>query len=117
MTLAHRERSLDIARRFAGALVAGDPVAAHACLTVEARAEWPPTALTEAYASMIEYGDGPASLDGFTEYMDDWPDKRPDDIGWAYVSISGDGFSEAVTVIAADEHGSARIREIEWGRP
>jgi len=117
MTTASRERTLDVARRFAGHLVAGDPVSAHACLTAEARIEWSSDALADAYASMIEYGDGPAALDGFDEYLDDWADRHPADIGWAYVSIGGDGFAEAVTVIVADEDGEARVRTIEWGRP
>jgi hypothetical protein len=49
--------------------------------------------------------------------MEDWPNKEEDDIGWAYVALSGDSFSEAATVIMKLEDGRMVIRSIEWGRP
>lgn len=52
-----------------------------------------------------------------TAAMDEWPDKKPNDLGWAYVAISGDGASEGVTVVVSDHEGQALIRQVEWGRP
>jgi hypothetical protein len=49
--------------------------------------------------------------------MTSWPGKQPSDIGWAYVSIGGDVYSEAVTVVVTLEQGEAKIREVEMGRP
>ena len=49
--------------------------------------------------------------------MEDWPDKQPGDLAWVYVSLQGESFSEAVTVVLADTKRGARIRELEWGRP
>ncbi|HNC91251.1 MAG TPA: hypothetical protein PL000_20160 [Anaerolineales bacterium] len=49
--------------------------------------------------------------------MEQWPDQRPNDVGWAYVAIDGEGFSEAVTVIVENERQTPAIRYIEWGRP
>ena len=49
--------------------------------------------------------------------MTNWPGKQPSDIGWAYVSIGGDVYSEAVTVVVTSEYGEAKIREVEFGRP
>jgi hypothetical protein len=49
--------------------------------------------------------------------MEDWPDKQPRDIGWAYAAIAAEGESEAVTVVVCDEGGKHLIRSIEWGRP
>lgn len=49
--------------------------------------------------------------------LTNWPDKQPADIGWAYVSIGGDVYSEAVTVVVTSEQGEAKIREVEFGRP
>ena len=69
------------------------------------------------YTNMIAYGDGPAQLDGFYSFIDQWPDKKPKDIGWIYISISGANFVEAVTLIIADEDHQPKIRDIEWGRP
>jgi hypothetical protein len=48
---------------------------------------------------------------------DDMPDMTPADLGWVYVAISGESFSEAVTVVVTREDGGAKIRELEWGRP
>jgi hypothetical protein len=49
--------------------------------------------------------------------MTSWPGKQPSDVGWAFVSIGGDVYSEAITVIVTSENGKARIREVEFGRP
>lgn len=51
------------------------------------------------------------------ETMASWPGKQPSDLGWAYVSIGGDVYSEAVIVVVTSENGEARIREVEFGRP
>jgi hypothetical protein len=48
--------------------------------------------------------------------LEAWPDKQPHDVGWAYVSIGGDIYSEAVTVVAR-ENGRLVIRQVEFGRP
>jgi hypothetical protein len=34
-----------------------------------------------------------------------------------YVALTGDGFSEAVTVTLTQEAGTIRIRDLQWGRP
>ena len=49
--------------------------------------------------------------------MEDWPGREPSDVGWAYVSVGGDVYSEAVTVVVALEEGELRIRAVEFGRP
>jgi hypothetical protein len=49
--------------------------------------------------------------------MMSWPGKQRADLGWAYVSIGGNVYSEAVTVVVAMENGEPRIREVEFGRP
>jgi len=49
--------------------------------------------------------------------MTSWPGKQPSDIGWAYLSIGGDVYSEALVVIVTNENGNKKVREIEFGRP
>jgi hypothetical protein len=51
------------------------------------------------------------------ETMDDWPDRKPSDVGWAYVSVGGHAYSEAVTVVMTTEDGDLRVRTVEFGRP
>lgn len=37
--------------------------------------------------------------------------------GWVYVSIGGDVYSEAVTVVVTMDDESLRVRDVEFGRP
>ncbi len=43
--------------------------------------------------------------------MTDWPDKRITDLGWVYVSIGGDVYSEAIIAIVSIEEKSIKIRK------
>jgi hypothetical protein len=49
--------------------------------------------------------------------MTSWPEQQPSDLGWAYISIGGDVYSEAVTVVVTSEDGEAKVRMVEFGRP
>ena len=104
---------------FANAIVSGDFEAAHALLSESLKGEWPPARLEAELAAMIDYGVGPAEdvdLVGVNNMLG-WEAREPADVGWAYVAISGEGFTEAVSVIVAREDGRFAIRELEWGRP
>ena len=79
--------------------------------------QWSSSLLKERYEKMISYGEGPATNVEVVENMNDWPERKDGDIGWVYVAIEGSNFAEAVTVIASNEDGNYKIRDIEWGRP
>lgn len=49
--------------------------------------------------------------------METWPTKQPSDVGWVYISIGGDAYSEAVTVVVMGEGGTLKVRTAEFGRP
>jgi len=49
--------------------------------------------------------------------METWPAKQPSDVGWVYISIGGDAYSEAVTVIVMREADTLKVRSVEFGRP
>lgn len=49
--------------------------------------------------------------------LSDWPDRQGGDIGWVYVGISGDVYSEGLAVVVARTGNRQEIREVEWGRP
>ena len=51
------------------------------------------------------------------ETMEDWPGRKPSDVGRAYVSVGGDAYSEAVTVVVTLEEKALRVRTVEFGRP
>lgn len=103
--------------QFVKMLVAKQFSDARACLTQKMQQEYSLEQLATQYEKMIAYGNGPIQVDGYFTFMDDWPTRLPQDLGWIYISISGADFIEAVTVIVTHENGSPRIRTIEWGRP
>lgn len=105
------------AKEFAEALTANRYEAAFEMLSSSLQAKLSAAELQSEFREMTEYGEGKPRVDGYVHKMEDWPDKRPSDVGWAYVSISGDDYAEAVTVIVSFEDDAMKIREIEWGRP
>lgn len=109
-----------IAVDFASALVNGDWVGANALLAPTLRDELSPTALRDQFFRMFrDYTDGVPTRIHFDEQftMEEWPEKHADDVGWAYVSICGKNFVEAVAVIVTKQGGVLLIRSVEWGRP
>lgn len=103
--------------KFTKLLIEGDFPNAHLLICKKNRSEWPPLKLKETYENMIDYGTGPPDFFEVMETLIDWPDKAPDEVGWAYVAVSGPGFSEAIAVVVAEDGDTQRIKEIEWGRP
>jgi tetratricopeptide (TPR) repeat protein len=52
------------------------------------------------------------------QHMADWPDRKSEDVGWCYFSVSAAEFSEAVTVVLSRmPDNSDRITQLEFGRP
>ena len=104
---------------FAQAVVNGEFAAAHALLSDSLRQQMRPQDLESSYYAMIEYGEGPPNLIEVIQVdeMHGWPSRQDGDVGWAYVAICGDGYSEAVSVVVAEEAGREVIRMVEWGRP
>lgn len=109
-----------VAVDFAQALVRNSWEKARGFLVPALQAQWPAQRLAETFKSMYEgYAAGPARSVHFDPRfsMEAWPAKQSGDIGWVYVSIQGDEFIEAVTVVVASSQGVPTIRNIEWGRP
>ena len=49
--------------------------------------------------------------------METWPSKQPSDVGWVYISIGGDAYGEAVTVVVMLQADTLKVRTVEFGRP
>jgi len=73
--------------------------------------------LKEDFETIVPNDFGPIAPIEVARTMTSWPGKQPSDLGWVYVSIGGDVYSEALVVIVTNENGNMRIREIEFGRP
>jgi hypothetical protein len=109
-----------IATDFATALLEGDYELAHGFLAPELKQSMSPEDLHLEFKSMYSgYSDEePIRIVFDPQFtMTNWPGKGPGDIGWVYVSIVGDDFVEAVTVVISEIEGESLISEIEWGRP
>lgn len=113
MLLTH----VEFAKSFAETLAASDYESAHTMLSPEMQQHYTVANLRENFEEMVEYGESPVRVDGTVGTLEDWPGRTPDDIGWVYVSVSGDEFGEAVTVIVSAIEGKMAISSIEWGRP
>lgn len=107
--LAFQFTSLLLDRRYAGA---------HALLTAGLQESLSVEQLTEQFESSVDldWQDGVVFPPMF-ENPANLPDAEPGDLGWYYVPIGGDVYSEAVTVIVGEYGGRLSIRELEIGRP
>ncbi|MEM7712188.1 MAG: hypothetical protein AAF349_01110 [Cyanobacteria bacterium P01_A01_bin.68] len=118
MSLEPKDTSQGIVgNAFANALVAGEYDVAYNMLSTSLQAELSSPELKESFESMIRYGRSAPNYVEVMSVLNDWSDKQPSDIGWAYVAICGDGFSEAVSVVVTQEETKTVISDIDWGRP
>jgi diadenosine tetraphosphatase ApaH/serine/threonine PP2A family protein phosphatase len=105
------------ALEFARALADGKYQQAHRQLSTTLASRTDAGELEARYTAMIAYGGSPVAVVQVMTEMEHWPAKQSGDVGWAYVAMAGDTFSEAVTVVVAREGDRLVIRDIEWGRP
>ena len=109
-----------VAIEFASALVEKDYARAEALLTPALRQKLTREVLrAELYGMFRGYSQSEPRSIHFDEQgqLKEWPGKQRGDIGWAYVSIEGDDFVEAVNVVVSAVGDKHLIREVNWGRP
>jgi hypothetical protein len=107
----------EVALAFAKALASRDYGAAYALTSRDYRNSRSLEATQAAFEQIVPIDwetVGPIAV-GVT--MEDWPGRNPSDVGWAYVSVGGDVYSEAITVVVTLEEGVLRVRTAEFGRP
>jgi hypothetical protein len=105
---------------FAEALVRGDAATAFEWLCPRLAARMSASELRRAYEQMLTDDEGPMGAPErvfVVNTLAEWPDKQVGDLGWAYVAIEGEWYSEAVALVVTQVGGAPRVREIEWGRP
>jgi hypothetical protein len=113
----------NIAVEFTRALIEGRFVDAHRLFSRQLRKEVSLAELEYRYRNMAAYDEGIFTQFEEMEGRDEWPDKQPGDVRWAYVSITGKSarhaglISEAVQVVVASEENQPVIRFLEFGRP
>lgn len=109
----YRQTALEFAKR----LAARDYAGAYSMTAQAYRRRNTVEQLRVAFETLVPEDWGPIGPIDVAQAMENWPGKQAGDIGWAYVSIGGDVYSEAIAVAVTLEDGEATIREIEFGRP
>lgn len=102
---------------FAQALAARDYKTAYAMTSESYRERTTVEQLRVAFEFIVPLDWGRIGPIEIGQTMTRWPGKQSSDIGWAYVSIGGDVYSEALIVVVTLDQGVAKIREVELGRP
>jgi hypothetical protein len=111
--------NIEVAEEFGKLIAEEDYVAAHHLLTRAAQKVHSPAKLKKAVKTITAYDPGPIrEVEVMTDMiLYDWPDKEPGDLAWVYVSLVGDSYVEAVSLVLVEEVDATRIRQLEWGRP
>ncbi len=105
------------ALQFAESLAAREYPNAYAMTSQEYRKRTTAEQLRTSFETIVPADWGPIGPIQVGQTTTSWPGKRPGDLGLVYVSIGGDVYSEAITVVVTVESGEQRIREVEFGRP
>lgn len=109
----------DVAQHFGDLITRKNYSAAWQLLAEEAQTSITPEDIQAAVATMIAYAPGPIQTAQVMEefIVEDWPGKQIGDLAVVYVALSGESFSEAVTLTLAQYGEETLIRHLEWGRP
>lgn len=108
---------VEIAARFAHALLAGNVDNAYELLSDELRDAVAAVELASQFASLAEDMGGVTAIGQPMVILEEWPEMSADDRAMVYVPLEGDEFSEAITVKVSATDSAMRISSIEWGRP
>jgi hypothetical protein len=115
------QQSITLAQLFGDLLAQADYNLAYALLSPELQQQYSPQTLRQTVEAMIDYGSGPINRAVVMEecLLTEWqyPPMEADDVVWLYVSLEGDDFLEAVSLIVHQWQGKLAIRWLEWGRP
>lgn len=106
-----------VALQFTQALAAREYPTAYGMTSQEYRKKNSMEQLRTAFERIVPADWGDMGRIEVGQTMVTWPGKQPSDLGRAYVSIGGNVYSEAVTVVVTSEKGEAKVREVEFGRP
>lgn len=104
-----------VAVEFATRLIHGKYAGAHLLLSANARDDWPPSALREAYQELVDWvGPAPDRIE-VARTLRDWEFREDGDLAAVYLLLHG-GETEGMTVTVAREADRQVVREIDWGR-
>jgi tetratricopeptide (TPR) repeat protein len=107
-----------VAEEFCVLLSEGKFKKAHLYLSPALKESFPLPKLKAAWQQMTGKAHSEEMSLTLQQHMVDWPDRKSDDVGWCYFSVSAAEFSEAITVVVSRmPDNSDRITQLEFGRP
>ena len=107
----------EISLKFTKALADRDYATAYLMTSEKFRSQYSMDQLREDFENIVPTDWGAVGTIEVAGVIQEWPTKKTSDRAWVYVSIGGDVYSEAVSVILVTERGALKIREVEYGRP
>ena len=106
------------AKDFVTSLIKLEFSSAHALLTLGCREQITAKDLENSYLSLLsKYEDVDGIEISLIDVREDYQSKLPNELGSAYVAISGSEVCDAVEVRFVMDRGNIGIGEISWGRP
>jgi len=107
-----------VAEEFCVLFTEGKFKKAHLYLSPALKESFPVAKLRAEWQQMTGKTNGAETSVNLEQHMADWPDRKSEDLGWCYFSVSAAEFSEAVTVVLSRmPDNSDRITQLEFGRP
>ena len=99
-------------------LQAGKYKLAHGLLAEPLRLKLTVAVLKQQWLSLLQ-GTEPEMISVTLEkHLTDWPDRRPDDVGWCYFALAGEGWSEGISLVVGRTPQNLQVvTEVEFGRP
>jgi len=107
----------EVALQFAQALAERDYDAAYALTSREYRSQTSLEQMQADFETIVPLDWGPVEPVEAAMALKIWPGKQANDLGWVYVSIGGEVYSEALVAVVTSEEGQPKVRAVEFGRP
>jgi hypothetical protein len=107
-----------VAKEFCVLLSEGKFKKAHSYLSPALKESFPIPKLKAAWQQMVANENSEDMSLTLVQHMVDWPDRKSNDVGWCYFSVSADGFSEGISlVVSRTPNNFDQITQVEFGRP
>lgn len=108
---------IKFARQFGEALIRRDYAAAYAMTSSDFQAQTSQNQLQRVFEDIVPLDWGEFGPLGTMAMPAAHPGKQPGDAAWVYLSIAGDVYSEAVSVVVVQVGEEYKICMVEFGRP
>lgn len=113
------DETFEFIQTFAGMMISGQYAEAHALLADDEKVLWSTTALAHNWVRMMGQTHDVRMMPETiaVDAMEDWPERKAGDMGWAYVPVVNSEASEALSGVVVATPQGPRLRALLFGRP